>query len=80
MLLDRLGVVLREGVLERLAPGRLRADAGLEQLAGRLAGPEPGDADLAGDALERGVDLVLELCVVDLDRQLDLVALDGLDR
>ena len=77
---DRVGVVLRDGVLERLAPSRLRADAGLQQLAGRLAGPEAGDAHLPGDALERRIDLLLELFAVDRDRQLHLVALLGLDR
>ena len=75
----RLRVVLGQGVLEGLGPGRLGADAGLEDAPGRLARPEPGDAHLPGDALERGVHLLLELGLVDLDRDLDLVALEGLD-
>jgi len=36
--------------------------------------------DLSGDPLEGGIDLSLERFAVDLDRQLYLVALDGLDR
>ena len=76
----RLRVVVGQRVLEGLTAGGVGAEAGLEQLAGRLAGPEPGDADLTGDALERGVDLLLELGLVDLDGELHLVALEGLDR
>ena len=37
------------------------------------------DADLPGDLAEGGVDGLLELLLIDLDRQLDLVALEGLD-
>ena len=64
---DRLRRSTRGGRAGGRRPGRLGADAGLEELAGRLAGPEPGDADLPGDALEGGVDLLVELGLVDLD-------------
>ena len=80
MLADRLGEVLRDGVAQRLLAGRGDADAGLEHAARRLAGAEPGQADLAGDLAERLVDVLVELGLVDVDRQLDLVALEGLHR
>ena len=66
--------------LQRLLAGRGQADAGLEDAARRLAGAEAREADLAGDLAERRVDVAVELGLVDLDRQLDLVALEGLDR
>ena len=76
-----LGQVLRDGVAQRLLAGRRDADAGLEDAPRRLAGAEAGQADLAGDLLERGVDVAVELGLVDLDGQLDLVALlEGLER
>ena len=77
MLPHRLDVVLGQGVLQGLAPADAGAQPGLEDLAGRLAGTEPGDADLAGDLAEGGVDRLVELGLVDLDRELDLVALEG---
>ena len=80
VLLHGLHVVRRERLLERLDASGLEADAGLEHLAGRLAGAEPGQAHLSGDALERGVDVLLELRFVDRDGQPDLVALEGLER
>ena len=51
--------------LERLLAGRGEADAGLEHAAGRLAGTEAGEPDLAGDLLERLVDVAVELGLVD---------------
>src|SRR3954454_12421600 len=47
--------------------------------AGGLARTEARDADLAGDLLEGLVQRLLELLLVDLDGELDLVALEGLD-
>ena len=79
MLAHGLGQVLGDGVPERLLPGGGGADAGLEDPPGGLAGPEAGDARLAGDLAEGGVDGLVELGLVDLDRQLDLVPLQGLD-
>ena len=80
VLLDGVGQVAGDGVLQRLLAGRRQADAGLEDAAGRLAGPEAREADLAGDLAERHVDVAVELRLVHLDRQLDLVPLEGLDR
>ena len=75
-----LGEVLRDRVAQRLLAGRGDADAGLEHAARRLAGAEPGQPDLAGDLAEGRVDVLVELGLVDVDRQLDLVALEGLQR
>ena len=75
-----LGEVLRDGVVERLFAGGGDADAGLEHAARRLAGTETGEAHLLGDLAERPVDVAIELALVDGDRQLDLVALDLLQR
>ena len=80
VLADGLGQVLRDGVAQRLLAGRSDADAGLEHPARRLAGAEAGQPDLAGDLAERRVDVLVELGLVDVDRQLDLVALEGLQR
>ena len=76
---DGRRVVLGQRVVQRLLPTRQRAEPGLEDLAGRLARTEAGKPDLAGDLLEGGVDRRLELTGVDLDGQLDLVALEGFD-
>ena len=75
-----LGEVLGDGVVERLLAGRGEADAGLEDTARHLAGAEPGKPDLLGDLAERPVDVPVELGLVDGDRELDLVALDFLQR
>ncbi len=73
-----LGQVLGDGVLQCLLAGGADADAGLEHPARRLAGAEPREADLTGDLLERLVDVAVELGLVDRDRHLDLVPLEGL--
>jgi hypothetical protein len=76
---DRLGVVLGYGVVQGLAPTDGRAEAGLQHPARRLAGPEARDAHLPGQLAERRVDVLFELDLVDLDADLDLVALERLD-
>ena len=76
---DRGRVVLGQRVVQRLLATGQRAEAGFEHLAGRLARAEAGEPHLAGDLLEGGVDRRLELTGVDLDGQLDLVALEGFD-
>ena len=80
VLADRLGQVLRDGVTQRLLAGRGHADARLEHAAGRLAGTEARQPDLPGDLAEGRVDVLVELGLVDVHRQLDLVALQGLQR
>ena len=73
------GVVIREGVLQRLLAGHVLAQSGFQHAARSLAGPESGDSHLPRDLPEGGVQCLFELVLVDLDRELDLVALEGLD-
>ena len=77
---DRLDVVLGQRVAQRLVACRLGADARLEQLAGRLAGPESRDLHLLGQLAERGVDGALEVGGGDRDVEADLVAFERFDR
>ena len=77
--LDRLDVVLGQGVAQGLIARRLGAEARLQQLAGRLAGPEPGQLHLVGELAERSVDRTLEIGRGDRDVELDLVAFEGLN-
>src|SRR3546814_7250936 len=58
---DRRGVVLGQGVLEGLLATHKGPEARFEDLAGRLARPEAGQADLLGDLLEGGGDGLVEL-------------------
>src|SRR3546814_353390 len=76
---DRRGVVLGQGVLEGLRATHKGPEARFEDLAGRLARPEAGQADLLGDLLEGGGDGLVELVRGNLDGQLDLVPLEGFD-
>ena len=80
MLADGAGQVRRDRVAQGLLPGRGDADAGLEHPPRRLAGAEPGQPHLAGDLAERLVDVAVELGLVDVDGELDLVPLQGLQR
>ena len=77
--LDRLDVVLGQRVAQGLVACRLGAESRLEQLAGRLAGPESRELHLVGELAERGVDRALEIGRGDRDVELDLVAFEGLD-
>ncbi len=80
VLVDRVDVELGQRVAQRLLARDVGAEAGLQQLAGRLAGTEPGNAHLASQLAERRVDCPLELTGRNRDVELDLVALDRLDR
>ena len=70
-------VVVGKRLLYRLLTAGGHADAGIQELAGRLAGPEPGKADLLGYASEGGLDGNLELGLVDGDGQPDPVAIQS---
>ena len=76
---DGLRVVLGQRVLEGLGPGRLGAEPGLEELRGALPGRNPGMRTSRAMRLKAASTSLLELGLVDLDRDLDLVALEGLD-
>ena len=78
--LDGLHVVLGQRVAQRLLTGDVGTEAGLEQPARRLAGPEARERAPPGQLLERVVDRTLELVGRDRDAQLDLVAVEFLDR
>ena len=71
-----VGVEARQPVLERLLPADLGTEAGLEQAARGLAGPEPGDAHLVGELAERGIDRRFELGLRDRDVELDPVGFE----
>ena len=79
MFLHRLGVVRGQRLTERLVASVGLPDPGLQHLPRRLAGPEPWQANLLGEPSERSVEIFLELRLLDLDDDLDLVALEGLD-
>src|SRR5207244_3910200 len=66
-------------ISQSLVARRTLADAGLDDAPGRLPGTEPGYAYLPGDLAEGGVQGPVELLLFELDRELDLVALQGLD-
>ena len=74
-----LGVVLRQGVAERLIARDLGAHAGLEETAGRLAGTEARHLDFLRQLPERGVDGLLEVLGRDRDVEADLVAFELFD-
>ncbi|CDZ88569.1 hypothetical protein RHRU231_420118 [Rhodococcus ruber] len=56
-----LAVAGRDGVVDDLLEHGAPPDAGLEQLARSLTRPEAGQSDLAGECLERAVEIRLEL-------------------
>ena len=58
---DGLAVAAGQGVVDDLLEHGAAADAGLEQLARRLAGTEAGQPDLLGELLERPVEVGLQL-------------------
>ena len=77
---DRVDVELRQRVAQRLLACHFGSEASLEQPPRRLARAESGDAHLAGQLAKCGVDCPLEFVGRHRDVELDLVALDRLDR
>ena len=77
---DRVDVELGQRVAQRLLARDVGAQPRFEQAARRLAGAEPGHAHLPRQLAERRVDRLLEFIGRDRDVELDLVALDRLDR
>ncbi len=80
VLVDRARQVLGNRVAQCLLACRAEADAGLEHLAGHLAGTESGEVDLLRQQLERLVDVLVELSLFDFDVHLDLVVLEDFNR
>src|SRR5262249_11489302 len=72
-------VVVGQRVPERLLPGSLAAQAGLQEAPGCLAGPETGDLHLTRELPEGSVDSLVELCFGNRDLEANLVAVDSLD-
>src|SRR5262249_28726221 len=78
--LHGVGVVAGEGVPQRLIAGDVRAEPGLEEAPGGLAGTEARDLHLGGELAEGGVDRPLELRGGNRHVELDLVLGELLDR
>ncbi len=77
VLANGLGEIARNAVVQCLTPRRLEADTGFENATRGLALPESGKAHLACDLGESGIDVTVEVGFVDLDRQSDLVVVEG---
>jgi hypothetical protein len=80
VILERLLVVRRQRVAERLRARGIGAQPCLEETSGCLPRPEPGNAHLPGDLAERSIEGPVELALVHLDGQLDLVSFERFDR
>ena len=64
---DRLSISRGQRLVDDLVQHRLPAEAGLQQLQGRLAGPEPGQPHLPGQLLIGPLEFGLEFCERHLD-------------
>ena len=73
---DRLRVPLAERALEHLLHDGVAADALDDHLGRRLAGAEPGDADVPPELADRPLHALLDLVLGDLDVQPDAVLLE----
>ena len=77
---DGFEIELGQRVAQRLIAGDLGAEAGLEDAARRLPGPEAVDLHLVGELAERGVDGPLEFGGGDGDVEANLVVVERFDR
>ena len=77
-LFDGLGVVVRERVTDHLGPDGLSTEADLEEPTRDLSRAEAGNGNLFLEAANGLVDRAFEFLLVDLDGELDSVALEGL--
>ena len=77
--LERLHVLLREEVVDRLVEDRIATDLPVDDRRRDLAAAEAGDVDLLGDLLVRRVEARLELLEGHLDGQLGPGRAQGLD-
>ena len=76
---DRLGVLLGQFVAKGLAACVPGFDLALQELAGSLAGTETGEIHLFGDLLPCEIQRWIQFLLVQIDHELHLVALEGLD-
>ena len=79
VLLERLDVLLRDDLVDRLVEDRAAADLAVDHRRRDLAAAEAGDVDLLGDLLVRRVEARLELLEGHLDGQLGPGRAQGLD-
>ena len=79
VVLERLDVLLRDDLVDRLVEDRAAADLAVDDGRRDLAAAEAGDVDLLGDLLVRRVEARLELLEGHLDGQLGPGRAQGLD-
>ena len=80
VLTHRTRQVLGNAIAQGLFTCRSHAETSLQNRPRGLAGTESGQPDFVRDLAERGRDIGFKLGLVNDDRQLDLVTLEGFDR